>query len=99
MSLEQWVEYGWLRLHKSSGEEIENLLQIVNRDLEDAEGDISTDWRFGIAYNAALKLCTIPMYAEEFRPEKTLQHLSDITDTSCTFIRRNCCYLLGDSDD
>ncbi len=78
MSLEQWVEYGWLRLHKSSREEIDNLLQIVNRDLEDAAGDISPDWRFGIAYNAALKLCTIPLHAEGFRPERTLQHYRTI---------------------
>ncbi|MBW2644686.1 MAG: hypothetical protein JRE23_00650 [Deltaproteobacteria bacterium] len=78
MSLQKWVEHGWLRPHKTSREEIENLLQIVNRDLEDAEGDISTDWRFGIAYNAALKLCTILLYAEGFRPERTLQHYRTI---------------------
>ncbi len=30
--------------------------------------------RFGIAYNAALKLCTVLLYAEGYRPEKTLAH-------------------------
>lgn len=30
---------------------------------QDAAGSISADWRFGIAYNAALKLCTILLYA------------------------------------
>jgi len=35
---------------------------------------LSADWRFGIAYNAALKLCTILMYSEGFRPEKALAH-------------------------
>jgi len=78
MSLQQWVEHGWLRPHKTSSEEIENLLQIVNRDLEDAERDISPDWRFGIAYNAALKLCTILLYVEGFRAERTLQHYRTI---------------------
>jgi hypothetical protein len=34
----------------------------------------SLDIRFGIAYNAALKLCTILLYTEGYRPEKTLQH-------------------------
>jgi hypothetical protein len=63
MSLEQWAKNGWLRPHKSSGKEIEALLSIVDRDLEDAAGDISDDWKFGIAYNAALKLCTILLYA------------------------------------
>ncbi len=78
MGLQQWLEHGWLRAHKTSRVEIENLLQIVNRDMEDAESDISTDWRFGIAYNAALKLCTILLYAEGFRPERTLQHYRTI---------------------
>lgn len=78
MSLQQWVDHGWLRPHKTSREEIENLLQIVNRDLEDAVADISPDWRFGIAYNAALKLCTVLLYAEGFRPERTLQHYRTI---------------------
>jgi hypothetical protein len=37
-------------------------------------GDLSADWRFGIAYNAALKLCTILIYVSGYRPEKALQH-------------------------
>ena len=74
MSLQQWLEYGWLRPHKSSNREISDLLRIIDRDLQDAAGNISSDWRFGIAYNAALKLCTILLCAEGYRPEKTLQH-------------------------
>jgi len=38
-----------------------NLLTIVERDLNDAGScGISSDWQFGIAYNAALKLSTLP---------------------------------------
>jgi len=74
MTLQKWLEYGWLRSHKSSRKEISDLFLIIDRDLQDAAGNISADWRFGIAYNAALKLCTILLYAEGFRPEKTLQH-------------------------
>src|SRR5512136_2141124 len=74
MSLQQWAEYGWLRPHTTSTKEIADLFGIIHRDLEDAVGKISTDWRFGIAYNAALKLCTVLLYAEGYRPEKTLQH-------------------------
>ena len=60
MTLQQWADNGWLKPHKSSRQEIGNLLAIARRDLEDAGArDISEDWRFGIAYNAALKLCTI----------------------------------------
>jgi hypothetical protein len=55
MSLKEWLENGWLRPHQTSREEIRNLLGIVERDLQDAQGEISPDWRFGIAYNAALR--------------------------------------------
>jgi len=74
MSLSQWANNGWLRPHQTSAKEVQDLLAIVKRDLADAEGDISADWRFGIAYNAALKLCAILLYASGYRPEKTLQH-------------------------
>jgi hypothetical protein len=75
MSLQVWANNGWLRSHKTSREEIGNLLEIVQRDLKDAQGPgLSADWRFGIAYNAALKLCTVLMYCEGFRPEKNLAH-------------------------
>jgi len=75
MSLKQWASNGWLRSHRTSGEEIGNLLAIVKRDMQDAkEETISADWRFGIAYNAALKLCTVLLYAEGYRPEKNLAH-------------------------
>jgi hypothetical protein len=46
----------------------------VERDLTDARRDISSDWRFGIAYNAALKLCRILLSAEGYRPSHELQH-------------------------
>ena len=78
MSLQSWLENGWLRRHKTSKKEIADLLKIIDRDLQDAAGGISADWRFGIAYNAALKLCLILVYAEGFRPEKTLQHYRPI---------------------
>lgn len=75
MNLQNWENNGWLRPHKTSQEEISNLLGIVDRDIKDANQiDISADWRFGIAYNAALKLCTILVYAEGYRLEKMLAH-------------------------
>lgn len=78
MSLKSWLANGWLRPHATSRQEIGNLLAIVERDLQDAQGGISPDWRFGIAYNAALKLCTILLHAEGYRPERTLQHYRTI---------------------
>jgi len=79
MTLKQWLNNSWLKSHKTSAEEIGNLLAIVERDIKDAaEGEISADWSFGIAYNAALKLCTILLYAEGYKAERNLQHYRTI---------------------
>jgi len=75
MSLQEWANNGWLRPHATSREEISNLLNIVDRDLQDAqESVLSTDWRFGIAYNSALKLCTVLIYCAGYRPERNRSH-------------------------
>ncbi len=75
MSLSDWAKNGWLRSHKTSKEEIGNLLEIVERDLKDATAKgLSEDWKFGIAYNAALKLCTVLLHSSGYRPEKNLAH-------------------------
>ena len=74
MNLKQWADNGWLKTHRTSWEEISHLLDIVERDLNDAGRDISTDWRFGISYNAALKLCRMLLSAEGYRPSHDLQH-------------------------
>jgi uncharacterized protein (UPF0332 family) len=75
MSLADWAKNGWLRPHKTSKEEIANLFQIVERDLADVSAKgLSDDWKFSIAYNAALKLCTILLHTSGYRPEKSLAH-------------------------
>jgi len=79
MSLKDWETNGWLSPHSSSRQEVNNLFEIVKRDLNDAgQSELSADWRFGIAYNAALKLCTILLFAEGYRPVKTLAHYRTI---------------------
>jgi uncharacterized protein (UPF0332 family) len=74
VSLKQWADNGWLKPHRTSREEINNLLSIAERDLNDAKRDISPDWQFGIAYNAALKLCRVLLSAEGYRPSHESQH-------------------------
>lgn len=82
MSLQLWLKNNWIRKHSSSPQEINNLLEIVERDIRDAEfREVSPDWRFGIAYNAALKLCMALLYAEGFRPERNLAHYRTIQST------------------
>ena len=47
MSLEKWVEYGWLRREPTSPGEIKDLLGIVERSLADSKVEaVSTDLRF-----------------------------------------------------
>ena len=71
MSLTTWLAAGWLQKHNTSAAEIRDLWLIVERDLADAaSGGISADWQYGIAYNAALKLCTILLYVEGYKPAK-----------------------------
>ncbi|HUU29058.1 MAG TPA: hypothetical protein VM123_14715 [archaeon] len=78
MSLRQWANEGWLKPHTTSAQEIGSLLAIVDRDITDTSKNISEDWRFSIAYNAALKLCTILLYSKGYRAERTLQHYRTI---------------------
>lgn len=74
MSLQQWSKNGWLRPYATSRQQISGLLAIADRDLDDSARGLSNDWKFGIAYNAVLKLCTVLLYCEGFRPEKSLAH-------------------------
>ncbi len=75
MSLQDWHKFGWLKPHQTSLQELSNLLAIADRDIADSESaDLSYDWRFGIAYNAALKLCTMLLYDAGYMPEKSLAH-------------------------
>ena len=74
MSLSEWHSAGWLRPHQTTRQQLADLFGIVDRDLEDADCGLSADWKFGISYNAVLKLCTVLLYAEGYRPEKTLAH-------------------------
>lgn len=74
MSLAQWAKNGWLRPYATNRRQVADLFAIADRDLEDSTQGISDDWKFGIAYNAVLKLCTVLLYCEGYRPEKNLAH-------------------------
>jgi uncharacterized protein (UPF0332 family) len=83
MTLKNWSENGWLKEHKTSMQEISQLLEIVERDLKDSKNeDLSSDWKFGIAYNAALKLCTILLYCEGYKPDRSAAHYRTIQSLS-----------------
>jgi hypothetical protein len=68
MSLEKWVEYGWLRREPTSPSEIKDLLGIVDRSLADSKVEaVSTDLRFIAAFNAALCAATTALRASDHR--------------------------------
>src|SRR5215471_7986184 len=68
MSLEKWVEYGWLRREPTSPNEITDLLGIVDRSLADSKVKaVSTDRRFIAAFNAALCAATTALRASGHR--------------------------------
>jgi hypothetical protein len=68
MSLEKWVEYGWLRREASSPGEIKDLLGIVERSLADSKVEaVSTDLRFIASFNAALSVATTALRASGHR--------------------------------
>jgi hypothetical protein len=75
MSLEKWVEYGWLKTEPTSRDEIKNLLAIVDRDLKDASvAAVSQDRRFEAAFNAARTVAIIALRASGYRTSAQAGH-------------------------
>lgn len=74
MTLLSWLDAKWLKPHQPSKSEISELFGVVERSLRDSSADVSEDLRFAVAYEAALTLCTILLYASGFEPEHSLHH-------------------------
>jgi len=77
MSLKKWLSENKLSKHKTSQQEIQNLLKLVERDIQDAKVEaLSNDRRFITAYNAALQLATCVLYTKGYRtkPSKGGHH-------------------------
>jgi hypothetical protein len=57
VSLQDWLKFGWLKEHKTSRQEIADLLAVADRGLEACQTPtLIPDCQFNIAYNAALQL-------------------------------------------
>jgi|WetSurMetagenome_2_1015567.scaffolds.fasta_scaffold497056_2 hypothetical protein len=80
MTLQDWLNSGWLKPHKSSANEVKVLLAKVDRDIAEAEKpNIVLDWRLAIAYNACLGCATITLRASGYRiPGGSGQHYRTI---------------------
>lgn len=77
MSLKQLLSQGRLKPHRTSKEEIRNLLKIIKRDIKDSNlKGLSPDRKFATAYNAVLQTATILLYCEGYKPHGIGHHLS-----------------------
>ncbi len=71
MSLQDWQKNGWLRPHIPSPDEIESLLTVIERDLNASnDPNLDGDWRFAIAYNAALQSASLALRAAGYEVPK-----------------------------
>ena len=85
MSLSEWLKNGWLIEHRTSREEIEHLLELADRDLKDCGNQsLSVDWRFNIAYNAALQCAKAALAAAGYRTAKDAHHFRVIQSLKFT---------------
>ena len=85
MTLKSWEKNGWLLRHKTSPQEIRDLLRIATRDLSDCDAKgLSPDWRFNIAYNAALQAATAALAAAGFRAAREQYHYRTIQSLALT---------------
>ena len=79
MSIDNFLKRGILIKQASSKEEIDDLMKIVERDMHDSKAsEVSYDWQFGIAYNAALKLATILVRSAGYRVKGQGHHMNTI---------------------
>ncbi len=85
MSLKEWARNGWLTEHKTSPQEIADLLRVADRDLADCKVEgLSSDWRLNIAYNAALQSAAAALAASGYRSVREAHHYRVIQSLGLT---------------
>jgi hypothetical protein len=79
MSLDLYLRNGWIRRHETAPDEIGNLLEIAERDIAQSQTPgLGPEWRFDIAYNAALQLAVASLAASGFRADRQNKHQRSI---------------------
>ena len=84
MSLEKWVEYGWLKAEPTSPEEVTGLFGIVAARLRDAQVDAISfvdDRRFQAAFGAALARLDTALRASGYRTRIQVGHHQKIVES------------------
>src|SRR5229473_3583642 len=84
-NLKDWLKFGWLKEHKTSGQEIADLFAVGDRDLGACKTPgLHNDWRFNIAYNAALQLASAALAAAGYQAERSNHHYRVIDSLGLT---------------
>lgn len=85
MSLQDWLKNSWLVEHKTSPQEIADLLGVAERDRGDCKTvGLSADCRMNIAYNAALQAATAALAAVGYRAARDSHHYRVIQSLAYT---------------
>ncbi len=85
VSLQDWLESGQIRAHKTSRSEITELLKAVDRDLADSQiKELSADRRFATAYSAALLVATLALAASGYRAQEKGHHYWSVQSLAFT---------------
>ena len=85
MSLQDWLKNGWLVEHRTSRQEIADLLSVTDRDLAQCRAPgLSPDWQLNIAYNAALQLATAALGAAGYRASREAHYYRVLQSLACT---------------
>ena len=69
MTLASWEAKGWVRKARTHKQEILELLDNAECDLMDARREFPPEWRFGLAFTAALNLCAIYLHASGYQAD------------------------------
>jgi hypothetical protein len=94
VSLTLYSRNRWIRSHRPSRDEVGRLLAIADRDIEQSQTPgLGPEWRFDIAYNAALQLATAALaaagyQAERLRTLESLAFVADIDEDTVAFLDR-----------
>jgi hypothetical protein len=85
MSLQDWVDHGWLVPHSANRNEIRNLLATADRFLTDARAPgLSIDGRLIFSYQAALQAAQAALAATGFRARGESHHFRAIQSLQLT---------------
>ena len=75
MTLAEWLSNGWLTRHTVEASEVEQLLNLAERDIQVAGlAGLTPDWVFNIAYNAVIQAATAALAASGYRASRDEHH-------------------------